>query len=268
MSDTTLPIYSVTPFTMLDFPGRTACIVWFSGCNMRCGYCHNPQIVKGKGRGTAEEVLAFLKKRKGLLDGVVLSGGEASVYPGLPAFVREVRALGYAVKLDTNGLRPEIVQDFLNRDFLDYIALDYKAPPEKFKKVTGVEKYDAFSQTLSLLCGQDKVPFEVRTTVHTGLMDEDDIGAIIADLDARNYRGTYYVQNFRADNDRPTLGFLPPQKRELDCRALTAGTGFRIAFRNFDEISEIPAKLDGDQGALPPERIKLAPDPQTREHFQ
>ncbi len=241
MSDTILPIYSVTPFTMLDFPGRTACIVWFSGCNMRCGYCHNPQIVKGKGRGTADEVLTFLKKRQGLLDGVVLSGGEASVYPGLPTFIREVRALGYAVKLDTNGLRPGIVRDFLDDDVLDYIALDYKAPPEKFKKVTGVEKYADFSRTLSLLCGQNRVPFEIRTTVHTGLMDEDDIRAIITDLDARGYRGTYYVQNFRADNDRPTLGFLPSQKRKLNCSILPFGINFRVAFRNFDDFSEIEA---------------------------
>lgn len=88
-----LPIYSVTPFTMLDFPERTACIIWFSGCNMRCSYCHNPQIVKGKGRGDVEQVLDFLKKRQGLLDGVVLSGGEASAYPGLPDFIRQVKHL-------------------------------------------------------------------------------------------------------------------------------------------------------------------------------
>lgn len=229
-----LPVYSVTPFTMLDFPGRTACIVWFSGCNMRCGYCHNPQIVKGKGRGTAEQVLEFLKRRQGLLDGVVLSGGEASVYPGLPGFIRKIREMGYAVKLDTNGLRPDIVGNFLDDGFLDYIALDYKAPPEKFKKVTGVAKFADFSQTLSLLCGQNAVPFEIRTTVHTALMDENDICAILHDLDSRDYRGTYYVQNFRADNDRPTLGMLPPQKRQLDCAALPATKKFRVAFRNFD----------------------------------
>ncbi|MGZ9097503.1 MAG: anaerobic ribonucleoside-triphosphate reductase activating protein [Micavibrio sp.] len=233
MSDT-LPIYSVTPFTMLDFPGRTACIVWFSGCNMRCGYCHNPQIVKGKGRGTSDEVLDFLKKRQGLLDGVVLSGGEASVYPGLPAFVRDVRALGYAVKLDTNGLRPEIVQNFLDDGFLDYIALDYKAPPEKFKKITGVTKFFDFSQTLSLLCSQNRVPFEIRTTVHTALMDEGDVCAILHDLDSRDYRGTYYIQNFRADNNRQTLGMLPPQTRQLDCKSLPAAKNFRVEFRNFD----------------------------------
>lgn len=218
---------------------------------MRCGYCHNPQIVKGKGRGTAEEVLTFLKKRQGLLDGVVLSGGEASVYPGLPAFVSEVRSLGYAVKLDTNGLRPEVIRNFLDDRFLDYIALDYKAPPEKFKKVTGVAKFADFSLTLSLLCGQDAVPFEIRTTVHTALMDEDDVSAIINDLDSRNYHGTYYIQNFRADNNRPTLGMLSPQKRQLDYKSLPASKSFRIEYRNFDQAACINTKksnrLDGDQ---------------------
>ncbi len=232
MSDT-LPIYSVTPFTLLDFPGRTACIVWFSGCNMRCGYCHNPQIVKGRGCQSAEKVLAFLEKRKGLLDGIVLSGGEASVYSALPDFIRQVRTMGYAVKLDTNGLRPDIVRNFLDDNFLDYIALDYKAPPEKFKRVTGTDKFFLFSETLNLLCEQRNVPFEVRTTVHTGLMNERDIAAIISDLDKRFYQGTYFIQNFRNDNDRPTLGNLPPQKRTLDIDSLPASRNFQIAYRNF-----------------------------------
>lgn len=232
MSDA-LPIYSVTPFTMLDFPGRTACIIWFSGCNMRCEYCHNPQIVKGRGRQSLEKVLAFLEKRKGLLDGIVLSGGEASVYPALPDFIRQVRTMGYAVKLDTNGLRPDIVRNFIDDNFIDYIAIDYKAPPEKFKRVTGVDKFFLFSETLNLLCEQKDVPFEVRTTVHTGLMNERDITAIISDLDKRFYQGTYFIQNFRNDNDRPTLGNLPPQKRILDIDSLPASRNFQISYRNF-----------------------------------
>lgn len=228
-----LPIYSVTPFTMLDFPERTACIIWFSGCNMRCPYCHNPQIVKGKGRGDIGQVLDFLHKRKGLLDGVVLSGGEASAYPRLPDFIRQVKNLGYAVKLDTNGLRPDIIDDFLCHGFLDYIALDYKAPPQKFKKVTGVDKYEAFTQTLDILCTRKKLSFEVRTTVHTDLMDEEDVGQIIQDLDQRSFTGMYYIQNFRADNDRPTLGFLGEQKRVLDTQSLPKPDNFTMEFRNF-----------------------------------
>lgn len=228
-----LPIYSVTPFTMLDFPGQTACIVWFSGCNMRCPYCHNPQIVKGKGRGDVGQVFDFLKKRAGLLDGVVLSGGEASAYPELPDFIKQVKKLGYAVKLDTNGLRPDIIDDFLRQGFLNYIALDYKAPSHKFKKVTGVDKYNEFTKTLDLLCAQDAVSYEVRTTVHTDLMDEDDVNAIIHDLENRDYQGRHAIQNFTHSDDRPTLGFMREQERVLNTDALYVPENFTLEFRNF-----------------------------------
>jgi len=178
-------------------------------------------------------VMRFLKKRQGLLDGVVLTGGEASVYPGLPDFIRDVKALGYAVKLDTNGLRPDIIEKFLDEGFLDYVALDYKSPPAKFVSVTGVDKFEAFEKTLSLLCGQSKIDFELRTTVHTALMDEDDVGAIIEDIGKRGYKGTYYVQNFTADNDRPTLGDIGDQERVLDIESLPKPKGFEVEFRNF-----------------------------------
>lgn len=229
----TLPIYSVTPFTMLDFPGRTACIIWFTGCNMRCPYCHNPQIVKGKGRGDIAQVMTFLKKRQGLLDGVVLSGGEASVYSGLPGFIRNARVLGYAIKLDSNGLRPDIIQAYLEEGLIDYVALDYKAPPEKFRRVTGTDKYDLFSRTLDLLCAQGKVGFEVRTTVHTDLMDEEDVSAIIRDLERRGYRGVHAIQNFTHSDERPTLGFMKAQGRVLDLGRLYQPENFKLVFRNF-----------------------------------
>lgn len=230
-----LPVYSVTPFTMLDFPGRTACIIWFSGCNMRCPYCHNPQIVKGKGRADIGLVLDFLKRRQGLLDGVVLSGGEASAYPGLPAFIDQLKSLGYAVKLDTNGLRPDIIENFLAKEVLDYIALDYKAPLEKFKKVTGTDKYRLFTQTLEVLCRQNKVPFEIRTTVHTDLMDERDVQSIVDDLQRRGYRGVYAIQNFVHSDDRPTLGAIQDQKRILDTELIKSPESIQLTFRNFPE---------------------------------
>jgi pyruvate formate lyase activating enzyme len=227
-----LPIYSVTPFTLLDFPGQTACIIWFSGCNMRCGYCHNPGIVRGKGRSTASLVLAFLQKRKGLLDGVVLSGGEATLYKDIVDLAAQIKRLGYAVKLDTNGTRPDIVQELLKDGLVDYVALDYKAPPSKYKKVTATHLFRRFDETLSRLCWQDKVPFEVRTTVHRDLLDEQAIIDIMEDLSARGYRGVYYVQNY-VNNGHPVLGKLPPQKQVLDLSKLPPAKGFTLEFRNF-----------------------------------
>lgn len=228
-----LPVYAVTPFTMLDFPERTACIVWFSGCNMRCPYCHNPQIVKGQGRGKIADVMDFLRRRRGRLDGIVLSGGEASTWPGLPGFIREARSLGYAIKLDTNGLRPDRIRSFLNDGLLDFIALDYKAPAEKFRRITGTEKFDLFKQTLDLLCTQKRVPFEVRTTVHTALLNEDDVSALTEDLERRGFRGTHAIQNFVSSDDRPTLAPLPAQMRLLDVKKLYRPPGITLQFRNF-----------------------------------
>jgi pyruvate formate lyase activating enzyme len=140
-----LPIHAVTPFTLLDFPGLPAAVVWCSGCNMRCAYCHNPDIVRGKaGQKTPPEVLAFLATRRGLLEGVVLSGGEATLWPGLPGFIAQVRALGFAVKLDTNGTRPETLRGLLPA--LDYVALDYKAPPGEVPGHHGSQRLRGFPQ--------------------------------------------------------------------------------------------------------------------------
>lgn len=217
---------------MLDFPGQTACIVWFSGCNMRCGYCHNPEIVRGRGRGTAEQVLEFLEKRRGLLDGVVLSGGEATLYKDIVAFSAQVKRLGFAVKLDTNGTRPDIIQELLQNDLLDYVALDYKAPLTKHKKVTATHLFKPFDETLSRLCRQDKVPFEVRTTVHRDLLDEMALIEIMKDLAARGYRGIYYIQNY-INNNNSVLGNLSPQKQGLDISKLPLPKSFTLEFRNF-----------------------------------
>lgn len=227
-----LPIYDVTPFTMLDFPGRIACIVWFSGCNMRCGYCHNPAIVKGKaGKMAAAEVLAFLKARQGLLEGVVLSGGEATLYPGLLPFARALREMRYLVKLDTNGTRPKVVRQMLDEGLLSCVALDYKAPPEKFRSVTGTGEWAAFEETLEMLVNAP-LPCEIRTTVHSGLLDERDVAAIVADLKARGFCGKYHIQNYRHPAGG-TLGNLPPQPRDLALGALAESAPFPISFRNF-----------------------------------
>lgn len=229
MSDL-LPIHDLSPFTMLDFPGRVSAIIWFAGCNMRCLYCHNPDIVKGKsGKLSQDSVLSFLKDRFGLLDGVVLSGGEATLYAGIIPFVHKIRAMDYAIKLDTNGTRPQVIRQMLEESLLDYIALDYKAPENKFRAVTGIKNKSPFDETLDLLCKQEKAEVEIRTTVHTGLLDEKDIDTIAQDLRQRGYTGRYYVQNYRAPSGK-TLGNMPPQPREL---SKETHPRLGIAYRNF-----------------------------------
>lgn len=214
------PFHAITPFTMLDYPGRIACILWVAGCNMRCLYCHNPQIVTGKGAIGEEQALAFLRKRKGLLEGVVFSGGEATTWPGLAAFMRQAKALGFAVKLDTNGLRPDVLASLLAEGLLDRVALDYKAPASRFHAVTGTKAFARFARSLDILCTQDTVPFEVRSTIHSALLDENDILDMAHDLSRRGYRGTYAVQRAIAGPDRPTLGDLPADMRAIDVARL------------------------------------------------
>ena len=229
-----LPIYDLTPFTMLDFPDRIACIIWFAGCNMRCGYCHNPQIVKGKsGKLKSEDILTFLKSRQGLIEGVVLSGGEATLYKGILPFAEEVRQMGFSIKLDTNGTRPETLQKLLDKRLLDYVALDYKAPSGKYAAVTKIRDKSPFDRSLQLLCDQKEVPFEVRTTVHTDLLDEADITEIIHDLEARSFIGSYYIQNYRPPTGG-TLGSLASQERLLSQTVPTKNLSFSVKFRNFE----------------------------------
>lgn len=227
------PIYDLTPFTMLDYPETIACIIWLAGCNMRCGYCHNPQIVRARGRIDEESVLDFLKKRQGLLGGVVLSGGEATTYHDLPTFARKVKALGYKIKLDTNGCKPKMVETLVREKLVDYIALDYKAPEAKFKAVTGINHFPKFRQSLAFLCTEANIPFEVRTTVHTSQLDEEDLNTIVADLSSLGYKGTFHIQNFRCDNARSTLGGLTNQTRLLQKDKLASPTDFKLNFRNF-----------------------------------
>ena len=189
------PIYDITPFTALDYPDHLAAIFWFAGCNMRCGYCYNKEIVFGEGSIGVEEALSFLKSRIGLLEGVVLSGGEATLYEKLPELCRKIRELDFKIKLDTNGLNPDRVQLLVENGLIDYIALDYKAPKEKYHQITRDKHFDRFSKTLNFLIAAD-FPFEVRTTVHNDILRVEEINRIIGDLAKRGYKGVYYLQPF------------------------------------------------------------------------
>lgn len=198
---------------------------------MRCKYCHNPELVLGKKkRLQMEDVMQFLKERQKLLDGVVISGGECTLSPELPSFIKKIRGMGYKIKLDTNGLRPDMLGVMLAKDYLDYVSLDYKAPRGKFEEVTGKAGFDLFRRSLDVLC-RHHTPFEVRTTVHTSLIDEDDVNSIISDLNEHEFKGNYYIQNFE---DAPTtIGRLPKQKRRLNMNYLLKPKSFSLHTRNF-----------------------------------
>jgi len=221
------PLYDITPFTALDYPEHLAAILWFAGCNMQCRYCYNVDIVFGRGSKKEEEALAFLKRCIGLLDGVVLSGGEATLYPDLPRFCEKIKTLGFKIKLDTNGLQTNMLQALVTDKLVDYIALDYKAPAYKFSDITKNSHFELFERTLEYLI-DSSVDFEVRTTVHTDLLQEDDLNAIIRDLLAKGYRGSYYIQNFLAAEK--TIGNITAPTHSFDKEKIS--DALTVIYRN------------------------------------
>ncbi|SCY80053.1 pyruvate formate lyase activating enzyme [Flavobacterium anhuiense] len=220
-------VFSLTPFTLLDYPHKTACIVWFAGCNMQCLYCYNPDIVLGKGKINFNEVLTFLKTRKGLLDGVVLSGGECTLHKKIIDFIKEIKAMGFAVKIDTNGSNPKILNSLIRDQLIDYVALDYKSLPHTFKKLTQSGLFSEFQATLSLLI-QSNIPFEVRTTFHSSLITESDFIQMIKYLESQNFEGNYYVQHFM--NNVPTLSKLDHSTKEIQLKDFSTPK-IKIIFR-------------------------------------
>ncbi|WP_083847521.1 anaerobic ribonucleoside-triphosphate reductase activating protein [Flavobacterium sp. F52] len=221
-------IFSLTPFTLLDYPHRTACIVWFAGCNMRCLYCYNPDIVLGKGKINFNEVLTFLKTRKGLLDGVVLSGGECTLHKKIIDFIKEIKAMGFAVKIDTNGSNPKILNSLIHDQLIDYVALDHKSLPHTFKKLTQSGLFYEFEESLKLLI-QSNISFEVRTTFHSSLITESDFIQMIKYLESQNFEGNYYVQHFM--NNVPTLSNLDNSTKEIQLKDFSTPK-IKVIFRD------------------------------------
>ena len=199
------PIYDITPFTALDYPDRLSAIVWFSGCNMRCGYCYNTDIVLKGGKLTFIDALEFLKTRTNLLDGVVLSGGEATTIKDLTYFTKEVKRLGFLVKLDTNGSNPKLLRSLLKENLLDYVAMDFKGVKEKFLKITKLDAYENFLSCLELL-QNSQIEFEIRTTYHHRLLNEQDLNNMIDVLYRNGYNTTFYIQLAREEKTFQDLG--------------------------------------------------------------
>ncbi|MGP1449855.1 MAG: anaerobic ribonucleoside-triphosphate reductase activating protein [Wolinella sp.] len=196
------PLHSITPFTMLDFPDLLACIFWFSWCNLECPYCYNPEFLREQGKLSLDDALAFLSTRKGLLEGVVYSGGEASFVPQIAEWMHATKNLGYKIKLDTNGTNPKRLKSLIEQGLLDYIALDFKGSSGRFFENAGRDLYSNFIESLDILIDSG-VKFEVRTTVHSKLLGLLDLEEMARVLREHGYLGEYYLQRFV--NDKETL---------------------------------------------------------------
>lgn len=195
-------IHSYQKTSLQDFPGKIAAIVFLAGCNFRCYYCHNPAAVNGKPNVSETEFFSFLESRKGKLQGVVVTGGEPTIHPDLAEFISKIKQMGFLVKLDTNGAKPDFLENLLRQNLVDYVAMDVKAPLNEYKKIVFADvKASALKKSIRLVQNSG-VDYEFRTTVHPSMTQKD------FDAIAETIKGSkrYFLQEFR------DLKTLHPQK--------------------------------------------------------
>ncbi len=186
-----MKIGGLIKFTLIDFPGRPAAVIFTQGCNFRCRYCHNPELVYPHlftEPVPQEEIFSFLQRRQGTLEGVVISGGEPTLQEGLIPFTADIKKMGYAVKLDTNGARPDVLAELLDKKLLDYIAMDLKAPLDKYSLITSVDTPPEILMKSMQLIRQSGVAYEFRTTYDKEVLTDADIQALEKLTDKEHYR--------------------------------------------------------------------------------
>ena len=196
--------------TLLDFPGKMACTAFTAGCNFRCPFCHNASLVTGDlaalPKMSESEFFSFLEKRQGVLEGVCITGGEPTLQKDILSFIEKIKALGFAVKLDTNGARPDVLKEILDSGSVSYVAMDIKNSQKEYAKTVGIENFDITPvlKSVELLKG-GKTPFEFRTTVVSGLHTPEsirEIGEWIGEVD------NYFLQSFVDSGDLICEGFV------------------------------------------------------------
>lgn len=205
-----MKISGLQKLTLLDFPGRMACTVFTYGCNFRCPFCHNAALVTHIDKDTyidEEEVLAYLKKRQGILDGVVITGGEPLLQDGIEEFIGKIKDLGYSIKLDTNGSFPEKLISLVEKGLVDYVAMDIKNSKAKYMTTIGVNNIDmsAIEKSVEFLL-QNKVDYEFRTTIVDKFHTVQDIQDIVVWIKGAH---KYFLQNFVDSGDLIEAGLNP-----------------------------------------------------------
>lgn len=202
--------------TLLDYPGKIACTVFLAGCNLRCPFCHNPSLVlPGRAEPPAMgegELLAFLKKRRGLLEGVCITGGEPTLHRDLRSLVEKITALGYPVKLDTNGTNPEMLRQLLEAGLLSYVAMDIKNAPGEYQKTCGgADVVEQVEESVKIL-RNSSIDYEFRTTVVKPLHTVQSMQALGQWLSGAE---AYFIQNFRDTGDLVGQGLSAFSQEEL-----------------------------------------------------
>lgn len=208
--------------TLLDYPDKMACTVFTGGCNFRCPFCHNaslvvPERVGGSEALSEDEFFSFLSHRRGILEGVCVSGGEPTLHADLPDFLGRIKALGFCVKLDTNGYRPEMLRRLIEAGLVDFVAMDIKNSRESYGKTVGISGFDVSPIEMSVeILKNSGIPFEFRTTLVRGLHTPEDLASIgrwIGGVDR------YFLQTFKDSGDILSSGLDAFQKEETEALA-------------------------------------------------
>ncbi len=224
--------------TLLDFPGHVACTVFTPGCNFRCPFCHNTPLVTGTDDPDypIEEFFRFLEKRKGILDGVAITGGEPLLHRDIGDFIRRIRDLGFAVKLDTNGAFPDLLKELIDEKLVDYVAMDIKNSPEKYEKTAGVSGIFPAVQKSAAILMENRVPFEFRTTLVDELHEPEDFEAIGKWLSGTK---NYFIQSF-VDSGNILSDGMHEASKEKTMRCLTAARKYlpETSLRGTEEEKE------------------------------
>ena len=214
-------IAGLQKMTLLDYPGKVACTVFLQGCNFACPFCHNSQLLPFHGEAvmTEDELLRFLEKRVGILDGVCITGGEPTMTPDLEVLLRHIKALGYAIKLDTNGSRPAVLRQLLDAGLVDYVAMDVKNCPRCYAETAGVPglKMAAVEESLQFLIG-GSVPYELRTTLVQQLHDAETIaemGRWLAGLVPGKQPAKLFLQSFVDRDSVAFSGLSAPDETQI-----------------------------------------------------
>ncbi len=202
-----MKIYGYQKTTLLDYPGQVAATIFTGGCNFRCPFCHNADLLTYPNTDmliSEEEIFSFLKKRKKILSGICITGGEPTLQPDLADFILKVRDLGYKIKLDTNGYRPEILLQLLHDNLLDSIAMDIKSGYSHYAAVAGIPNLDIdlIKESISII-ESSKIDYEFRTTVVKELHCKQDFYEITEMLSAKS---PYFIQSFKDSGNILTTG--------------------------------------------------------------
>lgn len=212
-----MKFYGMQKMTLLDYPGYVACTLFTGGCNFRCPFCHNALLVLDLDENYTipeEEVLAFLKKRQGLLDGVCVTGGEPLINKDIGDFLSKVKELGFKIKLDTNGTNPALLKELVSQNLVDYVAVDIKNSPEKYAETVGLKSFDmsTINETVNFLMS-GSVDYEFRTTVTKQFHTEKSMEEA-----ARFIRGAkrYFLQNFVDSGNLIGSGITGQSKEEME----------------------------------------------------